>query len=72
MMDLFSMDINIKDVFHSKDEFSRGKCHVNGIESFWSYAKRRLAQFNGLNDQKFIYTSKSLSLDSIIDTIILI
>ena len=23
-------------VFHSKDEFARGKCHVNGIESFWS------------------------------------
>ena len=23
-------------VFHSHDEFARGKCHVNGIESFWS------------------------------------
>ena len=40
-------------VFHSKDEFSRGKCHVNGIESFWSFAKRRLAKFNGLSDQTF-------------------
>ncbi len=40
-------------VYHSKDEFVRGKSHVNGIESFWSFAKRRLAQFNGLSDQTF-------------------
>ena len=40
-------------VYHSKDEFVRGKSHVNGIESFWSFAKRRLAQFNGLADQNF-------------------
>ena len=40
-------------VYHSKDEFARGKCHVNGIESFWSFAKRRLAKFNGLTDKKF-------------------
>ena len=25
-----------------------------GIESFWSFAKRRLAKFNGLTDEKFI------------------
>jgi transposase len=41
-------------VFHSKNEFARGKCHVNGIESFWSFTKRRLAKFNGLSDEKFI------------------
>ena len=41
-------------VFHSKNEFTRGKSHVNGIESFWSYAKRRLSKFNGLTDDKFI------------------
>ena len=40
-------------VFHSKDEFARGKAHVNGIESFWSYAKRRLSKFNGLTDETF-------------------
>ena len=32
----------------------KGKCHVNGIEAFWSYAKRRLSKFNGLTDKKFI------------------
>jgi transposase-like protein len=41
-------------VFHSKNEFARGKCHVNGIEAFWSFAKRRLAKFNGLRDDKFV------------------
>ena len=41
-------------VFHSHDEFARGKCHVNGIESFWSFTKRRLAKFNGLTDDKFV------------------
>jgi len=40
-------------VFHSKDEFARGKAHVNGIESFWSYAKRRLSKFNGLSSETF-------------------
>jgi len=41
-------------VYHSKDEFARGKSHVNGIESFWSYAKRRMAKFNGVPKDKFI------------------
>jgi len=41
-------------VFHSLDEFARGKCHVNGIESFWSFAKRRLAKFNGIASSKFV------------------
>jgi transposase len=41
-------------VFHSKNEFARGKSHVNGIEGFWGYAKNRLAKFNGLTDNNFI------------------
>lgn len=40
-------------VFHSENEFARGKSHVNGIESFWSYTKRRLSKFNGLSDKTF-------------------
>ncbi len=40
-------------VYHSHDEFARGKSHVNGIESFWSFAKRRLSKFNGLPDNSF-------------------
>lgn len=41
-------------VFHCHNEFARGKCHVNGIESFWSFAKRRLAKFNGIHSTKFV------------------
>jgi transposase len=41
-------------IFHSKDEFARGKNHINGIESFWSYTKRRLAKLNGVHKHKFI------------------
>ena len=41
-------------VFHSNDEFVRGKSHVNGIESFWSFVKRRMAKFNGLTESKFV------------------
>jgi len=40
-------------VHHSHNEFVRGKCHVNGIEAFWSFAKRRLAKFNGIASHKF-------------------
>ena len=40
-------------VFHSKNEFARGKSHVNGIESFWSFAKRRMSKFNGIDSRKF-------------------
>ncbi len=41
-------------VHHHKNEFTRGKSHVNGIESFWSYAKRRMAKFNGFNSDTFL------------------
>jgi len=35
-------------VNHSKNEFSKKNgTHVNGIESFWSFCKRRLSKFNG-------------------------
>jgi len=43
---------------HGDDEFGRGNRHINGIESFWSFAKRRLAQFNGVAKQKFYYYLK--------------
>jgi transposase-like protein len=33
---------------HKKSEFSNKKgVHINGIESFWSFTKRRLTKFNG-------------------------
>ena len=40
-------------VFHSNNEFARWKNHVNGIESFWSFSKRRMNKFNGIAPDKF-------------------
>jgi transposase-like protein len=34
-------------VRHGKNEFARGNSHINGIESFWGYAKIRLVKFKG-------------------------
>ena len=41
-------------VNHGNNEFVRGANHVNGIESFWSFAKHRLAQFHGIRKDKFV------------------
>ncbi|STZ51950.1 putative insertion element transposase [Neisseria dentiae] len=40
-------------VHHGADEFARGVQHINGIESFWGYAKNRLVKFNGVPKQTF-------------------
>ncbi len=40
-------------VNHGNNEFVTGSQHVNGIESFWSYAKHRLAQFHGVAKHTF-------------------
>lgn len=40
-------------VEHGANEFARGTHHINGIESFWSYAKRRLQKFNGVSARTF-------------------
>ena len=40
-------------VKHSNNEFANGKSHINGIESFWSYAKRRLQKFHGVPRNTF-------------------
>jgi transposase-like protein len=40
-------------VHHGKNEFVRWNQHVNWIESFWSFTKRRLNKFNGVTKRKF-------------------
>jgi len=41
-------------VNHGDNEFSKGNgVHINGIESFWSFTKRRLRKFNGLSKRTF-------------------
>src|SRR5690606_22558084 len=31
-------------IHHHQNQFARGRRHINGIESFWSFAKLRLAK----------------------------
>ncbi len=38
---------------HGNNEFAHGIIHINGIESFWSCAKRRLEKFHGIPKEKF-------------------
>ena len=40
-------------VHHGGNEFARGSQHINGIESFWGYAKNRLVKFNGVPKHTF-------------------
>ena len=40
-------------VNHSADEFANADSNINGIESFWSSAKRRLQKFNGVRKDTF-------------------
>ena len=48
-------------VRHGENEFAKGNQHINGIESFWSYAKRRLVKFNGAPGVTFSCTLKKLN-----------
>lgn len=43
-----------KRINHSKQYSNRRGTHVNGIENFWSFAKRRLAKFNGVSRKTFL------------------
>ena len=40
-------------IHHHQNQFARGKNHVNGIESFWSFTKLRLAKLRGIRPQYF-------------------
>lgn len=40
-------------VDHGRNEFARGKTHINGIEGFWGFAKSRLTRFRGMNPATF-------------------
>jgi transposase len=40
-------------VRHGENEFALETSHINGIESFWGYAKTRLARFRGIHKSTF-------------------
>ncbi len=47
-------------VNHGRNEFAlEGDVHVNGIESFWSFTKRRLRKFNGIKVNFEIHLKES-------------
>lgn len=59
-----------KSVNHSEEYVARDGSHINGIESFWSFAKRRVTKFNGLarttlplhiKECEFRYNNKDVS-----------
>ena len=39
-------------IHHHQNQFARGKNHVNGIESFWSYAKFRFLKLRGVRKDR--------------------
>ncbi len=41
-------------IYHHENEFARGKNHVNGIESFWSFAKFRFTKLRGVRKEFFL------------------
>ena len=45
-------------VNHGENEFANERSHINGIESFWGYAKTRLARFRGLSKSTFFWHLK--------------
>jgi transposase-like protein len=47
-------------VNHGNNEFSKGNgVHINGIENFWSFTKRRLAKFNGVKTHFNLHLKES-------------
>lgn len=47
-------------VNHGNNEFSKGSgIHINGIENFWSFTKRRFAKFNGVKKNFELHLKES-------------
>ena len=46
--------------YHGRSEFADNGNHINGIESFWAYAKHRIRKFKGIRKTLFpIYLQES-------------
>ena len=41
-------------IYHHKNEFVRGKKHINGIESFWAFAKLHFVRLKGVRKAAFL------------------
>lgn len=40
-------------VAHGNNEFANEQSHINGIESFWAYAKLRLSKVKGIRKEMY-------------------
>ena len=45
-------------VEHSHNEFANSHSHINGIESFWAFAKTRLSRLRGVHKHVFYFHLK--------------
>lgn len=45
-------------VEHGNNEFANEHTHINGVESFWAYAKTRLVRFRGIHKHSFYFHLK--------------
>lgn len=45
-------------VDYGKDEFVRGRAHVNALEWFWGYVNPRLVRFRRINEGTFYWHLK--------------
>ena len=45
-------------VEHSHNEFANSHSHINGIESFWAFAKTRLSRLRGVQKDVFYFHLK--------------
>lgn len=45
-------------VQHGENEFANEHSHINGIESFWAFAKTRLVRFRGMQKHTFYFHLK--------------
>jgi len=45
---------------HDKDKFAEGHNHINGIEGFWSYTKKRFHKYHGINKKNYSFYLKEM------------
>ena len=55
---------------HGEHQYSDGKGnHINGLEGFWGYLKRKLVSKGGIDERDSLFTSVNMFGDTIIEMI---
>jgi len=45
---------------HDKDQFTKEKNHINGLEGFWSFAKERFHKYHGIDKKNYPFYLKEM------------